>query len=73
MQLFVRGQTLHSVHLNGSETVAHIKVFLFVCFFLIAHIFIYSSFRKLECENVLIIVINCLFSGSDRSLGGSGL
>uniref|UniRef100_A0A673I988 Ubiquitin-like protein FUBI n=1 Tax=Sinocyclocheilus rhinocerous TaxID=307959 RepID=A0A673I988_9TELE len=25
MQLFVRGQTLHSVHLNGSETVAHIK------------------------------------------------
>lgn len=25
MQLFVRGQSLHSVHLNGSETVAHIK------------------------------------------------
>uniref|UniRef100_A0A8C2KGC3 Ubiquitin-like domain-containing protein n=1 Tax=Cyprinus carpio TaxID=7962 RepID=A0A8C2KGC3_CYPCA len=25
MQLFVRGQTLHSIHLNGSETVAQIK------------------------------------------------
>uniref|UniRef100_A0A9J7ZQQ4 FAU ubiquitin like and ribosomal protein S30 fusion b n=1 Tax=Cyprinus carpio carpio TaxID=630221 RepID=A0A9J7ZQQ4_CYPCA len=27
MQLFVRGQTLHSIHLNGSETVAQIKDF----------------------------------------------
>uniref|UniRef100_A0A671RL97 FAU ubiquitin like and ribosomal protein S30 fusion b n=1 Tax=Sinocyclocheilus anshuiensis TaxID=1608454 RepID=A0A671RL97_9TELE len=25
MQLFVRGQTLHNIHLNGSETVAQIK------------------------------------------------
>uniref|UniRef100_A0A671RKF9 FAU ubiquitin like and ribosomal protein S30 fusion b n=1 Tax=Sinocyclocheilus anshuiensis TaxID=1608454 RepID=A0A671RKF9_9TELE len=27
MQLFVRGQTLHNIHLNGSETVAQIKEF----------------------------------------------
>jgi len=29
MQLFVRGQTLHSINLNGSETVAQIKVLFF--------------------------------------------
>ncbi|XP_073685688.1 FAU ubiquitin like and ribosomal protein S30 fusion b [Garra rufa] len=41
MQLFVRGQTLHSIHLNGSETVAHIK----------AHI---EALEGLTCDDQII-------------------
>ncbi|XP_043105770.1 ubiquitin-like protein FUBI [Puntigrus tetrazona] len=43
MQLFVCGQTLHSIHLNGSETVAQIKAQI-------------EALEGLACEDQMISV-----------------